>query len=130
MTYRDFLKLSEQDISYEQYTEVIEPMYRAVAMSESEQDFIALALPLIKELAEQNAKTKRRSREEDSIYGLQACMESVETSVYDFHENPFEQLGRSIIRAKQDVFFNKTMIDAWLKFFEDNDLKWNTKITR
>ena len=60
-------------------------------------------------------------------FSLKACMESVQFSVEVLHENPFEELGRAIIRAEQDVFFNKTMIEAWKKYIEDNNLKWNDK---
>ena len=60
-------------------------------------------------------------------FSLNACMKSVEFDVDVCHANPFEELGRSIIRAKQDVFFNKTMIDAWMKYIEDNGLRWNDR---
>lgn len=60
-------------------------------------------------------------------FSLKACMDSVKFSVETLHENPFEELGRAIIRAEQDVFFNKTMIEAWKKYIEDNNLKWNDK---
>ena len=60
-------------------------------------------------------------------FSLNACYESVKFSVEVLHENPFEQLGRSIVRANQDVFFNKTMIEAWEKYIEDNNMKWNDK---
>lgn len=60
-------------------------------------------------------------------FSLQACMESVTFSVEFLHANPFEELGRSIIRAEQDVCFNKTMIEAWKKYIADHDLKWNDK---
>lgn len=60
-------------------------------------------------------------------FSLEACMDSVKFSVETLHENPFEELGRAIIRAEQDVFFNKTMIEAWKKYIEDNNLKWNDK---
>lgn len=58
-------------------------------------------------------------------FSLGACMESVTFSVEFLHENPFEELGRAIIRAEQDVFFNKTMIEAWKKYITDHNLKWN-----
>lgn len=60
-------------------------------------------------------------------FSLKACMESVQFSVEVFHENPFEELGRAIVRAEQDVFYNKTMIEAWKKYIKDNNLKWNDK---
>lgn len=58
-------------------------------------------------------------------FSLNACMESIEFDVEVLHKNPFEELGRSIVRAEQDVFFNKTMIDAWKKYIADHDLKWD-----
>lgn len=58
-------------------------------------------------------------------FSLNACMESVEFDVEVLHKNPFEELGRSIVRAEQDKFFNKTMIDAWKKYIADHDLKWD-----
>lgn len=62
-----------------------------------------------------------------SDFSLKACMESVQFSVEVLHENPFEELGRAIVRAEQDVFYNKTMIEAWKKYIKDNNLKWNDK---
>lgn len=58
-------------------------------------------------------------------FSLAACLESVEFSVEILHENPFEQLGRAVIRADQDMFFNKTMIEAWKQYIKDHNLKWN-----
>lgn len=64
------------------------------------------------------------------IFGLEACMESVRFSVEFLHQNPFEELGRAIIRAEQDVFYNKTMIEAWKQYIKENELRWNEKIER
>lgn len=58
-------------------------------------------------------------------FSLKACMESVEFDVEFLHKNPFEELGRAIIRAEQDIFFNKTMIEAWKKYIEEHDLRWD-----
>ncbi|MCC8045644.1 MAG: hypothetical protein LIP12_09125 [Clostridiales bacterium] len=57
MMYSEFLELSKQDITYQQYTEVIEPMYNAVEQM-TKRDFINFMLPSIKALAKQNAATK------------------------------------------------------------------------
>lgn len=38
-------------------------------------------------------------------FGLEACLESVEFEIEVLHKNPFEELGRAIIRAEQDVCF-------------------------
>ena len=61
----------------------------------------------------------------ENSFGLDACYESVKFDVEFFHKNPFEELGRSIIRAKQDVFFNKTMIEAWEKWIADHEMRWD-----
>lgn len=58
-------------------------------------------------------------------FGLEACMESVTFDIEFLHENPFELLGRWMVRAEQDVFFNKTMITALKQYITDHDLKWN-----
>lgn len=58
-------------------------------------------------------------------FGMAACMESVEFDIEVLHENPFELLGRWMVRAEQDVFFNKTMITALKRYIADRDLKWN-----
>lgn len=60
-------------------------------------------------------------------FSLEACMESVEFHVEDLGENPFEGLGRAIVRAEQDIFFNKTMIDAYKLYIKEHNLKWNDK---
>lgn len=60
-----------------------------------------------------------------SEFGIEACLESVKFSVEFLHKNPFEELGRSIIRAEQDIFFNRTMIEAWKIYIRENNLKWN-----
>lgn len=67
---------------------------------------------------------------EKNIFGIEACMESVKFSVEFLHQNPFEELGRAIIRAEQDVFFNKTMIEAWKQYIKENELKWDEKIEK
>lgn len=60
-------------------------------------------------------------------FSLNACMESVIFDVEFLHQNPFEELGRAIVRAEQDPCFNKTMIDAWKQYIKENGLKWNNK---
>lgn len=61
----------------------------------------------------------------ENDFSLNACMESVEFSVEILHDNPFEELGRAIIRAEQDVFFNKTMIEAWKLYIKEHEIKWS-----
>ena len=58
-------------------------------------------------------------------FSLNACLESVEFEVEFLKVNPFEALGRAIVRAEQDPFFNKKMIEAYKTYIKDHDLKWN-----
>ena len=63
--------------------------------------------------------------EERNPFGMEACMESVEFSVEYLHQNPFEELGRCMIRAEQDVLFNTRMIVAWKRYIKEHGIKWN-----
>ena len=58
-------------------------------------------------------------------FSLNACYESVVFEVETLKVNVFEALGRAIIRAEQDVFYNKTMIEAYKKYISDHNIKWN-----
>lgn len=58
-------------------------------------------------------------------FGMDACMESVAFSVEFLHQDPFTELGRSIVRAEQDVFFNRTMIEAWKQYIREHDIRWD-----
>lgn len=58
-------------------------------------------------------------------FTLNACYESVIFEVEVLKVNVFEALGRAIIRAKQDVFYNKTMIEAYEKYIIDHNIRWN-----
>lgn len=58
-------------------------------------------------------------------FSLKACYESVEFDVEFLKKNVFEELGRAIIRAEQDTFFNRTMIEAYKKYIKEHNLKWN-----
>lgn len=58
-------------------------------------------------------------------FSLNACYESVVFEVETLKVNVFEALGRAIIRAEQDVFYNKTMIDAYKKYIAEHDMEWN-----
>lgn len=61
------------------------------------------------------------------MFSLESCYESVKNSVELYNDNVFELLGRYTIRATQDPFFNKTMIDACIKYINDNNIEWNDK---
>ena len=58
-------------------------------------------------------------------FSLSACYNSVVFEVETLKVNVFEALGRAIIRAEQDVFYNKTMIEAYKKYISDHNIKWN-----
>ena len=60
-------------------------------------------------------------------FSLKACMRSVTFEIEELHENPFECLGRAIIRAEQDVCYNRTMIDAYKQYIADHNLTWNAE---
>ena len=60
-------------------------------------------------------------------FSLQACKESVKFDVEVLKKNPFELLGRYIVRAEQDIFFNETMIYAVKEYIAENNLKWDDK---
>ncbi len=62
------------------------------------------------------------------MFGFEACMESVKFDIEFLHHDPFEMLGRWTIRAKQDAFFNKTMITALEQYIESHNMKWNDGI--
>lgn len=58
-------------------------------------------------------------------FSLKACYDSVKFQVEELHQNIFELYGRAIIRAKQDILFNKTMIQAYEKYISEHNLKWD-----
>ena len=62
----------------------------------------------------------------EELYGFKACYECVESDIKR-GEDPIRLLGEFVLRDKQDKFFNSTMIDAMLKYIEDNNIKWNDK---
>lgn len=63
--------------------------------------------------------------EKRNPFGMEACMESVEFDVEFLHKDPLQELGRSIIRAEQDILFNRTMIEAWKQYIRQRDIRWN-----
>lgn len=60
-------------------------------------------------------------------YSLHACIDTIEFCVESLHENPFELLGKYIVRAEQDAFFNRTMIDAMKEYINRKGIHWNDK---
>ena len=61
----------------------------------------------------------------DYDFSLNACIESVTFEIETLKANVFEELGKAIIRAEQDPFFNKTMIEAYKEYIRHHNLKWN-----
>lgn len=68
------------------------------------------------------------SKEEyEEMFGMEACMDSVKFDIEKLGYNPIELLGVFTLRAKQDVMFNKTMIDALMLYIEQHNIKWDDK---
>lgn len=62
-----------------------------------------------------------------SDFSLKACYESVLFEIEFLHVNIFEAYGRALVRAEQDILYNKTMIKAYEKYINEHDIKWNDK---
>lgn len=58
-------------------------------------------------------------------FSLKACYDEVVFEVEVLHRNIFTEYGKSIVRAEQDVFFNRTMIKAYEKYIQDHNIKWD-----
>lgn len=67
---------------------------------------------------------KEWEKEMEYDFSLEACYEAVVREVEEFGYNIYERLGRAIIRAEQDLFFNKTMIEAYKKYINNHNIKW------
>lgn len=63
----------------------------------------------------------------NDYFGFEACYESVAFDIEFLHADPIAKLGEFTLRAKQDIFFNDTMIDALLKYIEDHGIRWDDK---
>lgn len=61
MMYNEFLQIAGQDITFQQYTDVIEPMYNAVE-NMTKFEFIDFMMPSIKALAKKNVEKKLAER--------------------------------------------------------------------
>ena len=59
---------------------------------------------------------------ERNPFGVVACMESVKSHIETLHEDPLKLLADFRKRAEEDVFFNKTMIDALEKYMEEHGI--------
>ena len=62
---------------------------------------------------------------EKELYGLETCLDSIDFQVKDLGYDPIRLLGKYILRAEQDPFFNTTMVTAIKKYIKDNDIKWS-----
>jgi hypothetical protein len=60
-------------------------------------------------------------------FSLNACYDSVVFEVEFLKVNVFEAYGRALVRASQDVFYNKTMIKAYEKYIAEHEIKWDDK---
>lgn len=92
---------------------------------ELQNDYCCLSC-IFQDLEEINGEYYIEEEEEtEDIYGLKACEESVKYSVEKLNYNPIHLLGEYELRAKQDPFFNKTMITALYKYIEEHEIKWD-----
>jgi len=78
-------------------------------------------------LKEHSPKTWEEIEIERNPYGLIACMKSVEFDVETLNRDPFEMLSEYEQRAKEDVLFNKTMIEAVKQYIAENGLTQEEK---
>lgn len=62
--------------------------------------------------------------EYEDLYGDVACYEAVVFEIETLHCDIFRAYGRAILRAKQDCFFNKRMLDAYEKYMRDHLIRW------
>ena len=63
----------------------------------------------------------------EELFGIDTCYSHIKHEVEVMKYDPIRLLGKYILRDKQDALFNSTMIDAMLKYIEDNNIKWNDK---
>lgn len=60
-------------------------------------------------------------------FGMKASMRSVIFSVEELGEDPIRLLGKYHLRAIQDPFFNKTMIEALEDYIDVKGIEWDEK---
>ena len=73
-------------------------------------------------LKEHSPKTWEEIEIERNPFGLVACMGSVKFDIETLKRDPFEMLSEYEQRAKEDVFFNKTMIEAVKQYIAEKGL--------
>lgn len=60
-------------------------------------------------------------------YCIEACLDEIKYLVECKGYNPFVLMGRFIVRAQQDLFFNKNMILAMHEYFKLREIRWDDK---
>ena len=60
-------------------------------------------------------------------YSLDACTESVEFQIETLHEDPIRLLGEYTLRARQDPFFNRRMVDALIEYIDAHGINWTKR---
>ena len=61
------------------------------------------------------------------ITGIEVSFKYYDTVIEPeyMNENPIMLLGKYTLRAKQDICFNRTMIDALLAYIIEKSIKWD-----
>lgn len=73
-------------------------------------------------LKEHSPKTWEEIEIERNPFGFVACMKSVTFDIETLNRDPFEMLAEFEQRAKEDIFFNKTMVEAVKQYIEEKGL--------
>ena len=71
------------------------------------------------------AKVPQKGNKMKADFSLKACYDSVVFEIEILHRNIFEAYGKALVRAKQDIFYNKTMIKAYELYIENNGIRWD-----
>ena len=67
------------------------------------------------------------NNQHEDKFGMKASMRSVIFSVEELGEDPIRLLGEYHLRAIQDPFFNKTMIEALEDYIDMKGIEWDEK---
>lgn len=77
MMYSEFVEMSGLEISYEQYTKIVEPMYTAVE-DMSKQEFIEFIAPSVKALIKSTVTPKGKSIKKMVVRDNSGCRKNAE----------------------------------------------------